>query len=90
MGFATQQKNIGEIQLGLAESLGLKVNEETSTGRAHAIRYRLMVKKINIFVIDYVRQRLVLEEIGILYESGAIGFTITLTLCNMNVFTDMN
>ncbi|GMI79278.1 hypothetical protein like AT4G27220 [Hibiscus trionum] len=73
------------IQDQIAESLGLKLEENTLAVRARRLCERLMKEKNVVIILDDVWKKLDLEEVGIPFGSQHKGCKILLTSRNKNV-----
>ncbi|KAG8372007.1 hypothetical protein BUALT_Bualt12G0021900 [Buddleja alternifolia] len=87
MVVVSQPVHMSKIQLGISEYLGLKLEEESLSARAHKLHARLMGTKRTLVVLDDVWEIPKLEELGI--PSGVKECRILLTSRNIDVFKAM-
>ncbi|KAH9802701.1 Disease resistance protein [Citrus sinensis] len=66
----SQNPNVRNIQGQMADSLGLKLDEESDAGRAGRLMKRLKGKKQILIILDDVWEKLVLEKIGVPFGDG--------------------
>ncbi|KAM5562799.1 hypothetical protein ABKV19_017810 [Rosa sericea] len=78
--------DISKIQSDIAESLGLKLEEQVLESRADKLFNRLSAKRV-LVVLDNVWETLDLREIGI--PSGRNSCKILVTSRNQDIFNDM-
>ncbi|KAK8477311.1 hypothetical protein V6N11_034934 [Hibiscus sabdariffa] len=96
MATVSQAPDIQRIQDEIAESLGLKLEEKTTVGRARRLCERLIQEKNPekkqekriLIILDDIWKKLDLEEVGIPFGSQHKGCKILLTSRNRNVVSN--
>lgn len=83
----TQTFDVEKIQNEIADSLGLKFDEQSMAGRARRLRERLSTEKKILVVLDDIWKRLDLEEVGIPIGNENEGCKILMTSRDLNVLS---
>ncbi|KAJ4721531.1 Disease resistance protein [Melia azedarach] len=81
----SQSANTKKFQAEIAEKLGLKLHEETESGRASRLCGRLKNQKKVLVVLDNMWKHLDLENVGIPYGDDHKGCKLLLTARDRNV-----
>ncbi|CAJ2673478.1 unnamed protein product [Trifolium pratense] len=78
------------IQGEIADSLGLRFDEETIYGRANRLRQRIMMEKSILVILDNIWTMLDLKKIGIPFGNEHNGCKLLMTCRNQDVLLQMD
>ncbi|TYG47935.1 hypothetical protein ES288_D11G382400v1 [Gossypium darwinii] len=90
MAVVTHIPDVQKIQDEIADMLGLKFEEQSTSGRASRLHQRLKKEKKILVVLDDIWAKLDLIEVGIPLGDEDQGCTILLTSRDLNVLLDMD
>ncbi|KAJ4721046.1 Disease resistance protein [Melia azedarach] len=85
----SQSADTKQIQVEIAEKLGLELHEETESGRASRLFEQLKNQKKILVVLDNMWTHLDLEKVGIPYGDDHRGCKVLLTARDRNVLLKM-
>ncbi|CAK7338485.1 unnamed protein product [Dovyalis caffra] len=85
----SQHPNVTNIQDQMADSLGLKFEQQSTEGRAKQVWQRLQKEKKMLIILDDVWTHIDLREIGIAYGDDHMGCKILLTTRLQTVCSSM-
>ncbi|KAK7244019.1 hypothetical protein RIF29_38836 [Crotalaria pallida] len=84
----TSSPDVKAIQVKIAESLGLKFNEETPEGRASKLRARICKEQSILIIMDDIWEKLDLIEVGVPFGEDHKGCKLFFTSRNLDVLTE--
>lgn len=87
LAVVSQTPNLRKIQGEIADGLGLKLDAETDSGRAHFLYERLKREPKVLVILDDIWERLELDDVGIPSGSDHRGCKILMTSRDRNVLS---
>ncbi|XP_039690151.1 uncharacterized protein [Medicago truncatula] len=86
----SKNQDIKRIQGEIADSLGLRLEEETNRGRAERLRQRIKMEKSILIILDNIWTILVLKEVGIPVGDEHNGCKLLMTSRDQEVLLQMD
>ncbi|GAU35304.1 hypothetical protein TSUD_389290 [Trifolium subterraneum] len=90
IALVSETPNIEEIQVVIADMLGLTFGEESTYGRADRLKMRIKAEKSVLIILDDIWQPLELERVGIPSNKEHIGCKLLMTSRSQDVLQNMS